>query len=212
MKTRMKIGFLIFVFGCGCGFMYKHHSDDICRIENEIQILKSESEIENENCVCVKCINENRIEFSEFEFIEDFESQKIISEIQVPFYEITNEERETICNIVAGEAIGESYKCKKLVAQCIFNSMTINDYTPTQVRKEYRYDGWWPECRTLYPDAWADVEKAVEEIFDYGNFEVYDSIEYFYSTKYCTSKWHESLRFVIQDGSTRFFSKFEKAC
>lgn len=209
------IGFLIFGI-----YLWKTEGS------NEIEIPKMDSQIANSDSIADSGYSALYIGFSDLDSKCNFENLETVIESpteinldyelniepenEIPFYSITDDDRRVLHNIVAGEAIGESYRCKKLVAQCLMNSMSMTGKSASQIRKSKGYDGYWPECKTLYPEAWKDVEKAVSEVFDKGNVEVNDTIEYFYATNVCYSAWHESLRLVTQEGYTRFFSEYPK--
>ena len=103
--------------------------------------------------------------------------------------------------MVMGEAGGESYEGQVLVAQCIFNACEIDDLTPSEVRTAFQYSGW-----NDYPSD--SVKKAVSAVFDEGYKITDEPILYFYAYTWSTSGWHETQRFVIEEGSHRFFARW----
>lgn len=123
----------------------------------------------------------------------------------VPAVPITDEEREYVHAIVAGEAEGESIEGKMGVAQCIANAMYKDKIRPEDVRVEYGYEGWNPNLKFENAEAWAEVEEAVSRVFDDGEIVVVKPILYFYAPNRCSSSWHESLEFAIEIGNHRFF-------
>ena len=118
-------------------------------------------------------------------------------------FKLSDQERHVVESIVMGEAEGESYTGKLLVAQCILNATLKEGLPPSQIRVEYKYSGW-----NENPDD--DVKNAVSEIFDYGYKVVDEEILYFYAPKYVDSTWHESLKHVITEGGHKFFTLWEE--
>lgn len=118
----------------------------------------------------------------------------------VNYYYLSDSERHVVECIVQGEAGGESFKGKKLVAQCIVNACIESSLQPSEVKKAYKYSGWNTNVSE-------DTKKAVSEIFDYGYMVVDEPILYFYSPKYCNSSWHETQQYIITEGGHKFFSK-----
>lgn len=125
------------------------------------------------------------------------------------WFPISESERKTIEYIVSGEAKGESFKGKKLVAQCIYSAMKCDELSAEEVRIQYQYSGWDENLEFENPEAYAEVQKAVSEVFDDGLLEVNDWIFWFYAPKYCSGSWHETQRFVIEEGGHKFFGKLE---
>lgn len=130
---------------------------------------------------------------------EDLENEPQVQEVA---YKLSDYERWVVECIVMGEAQGESYKGKLLVAQCILNACLKDGLTPSQVRQVYKYSGW-----NENPDI--DVKNAVSDIFDYGHKVVDEPILYFYAPKYIHSNWHETQKHVITEGGHKFFAEWE---
>ena len=122
-------------------------------------------------------------------------------EYDIPAYNLTDADRETIWHIVQGEAGGESYDGKLWVATCLLNAMRKNDMSAEEVRVAYQYAGW---AETVSDD----TKKAVSQVFDFGDA-THDSVLWFYAPKWCDSEWHESQNFVAEIGGHRFFSPWE---
>lgn len=123
-------------------------------------------------------------------------------ENDIPAYNLTEADRETIWHIVQGEAGGESYEGKLWVATCLLNAMRKNDMSAEEVRVAYQYSGW---AETVSDD----TKKAVSQVFDFGDV-TNDSVLWFYAPKLCESAWHESQKFVAEIGGHRFFSPWEE--
>ena len=124
---------------------------------------------------------------------------------QVPFIEISDDDRYIVECVVAGEAGGHSYELMKAVAQCMAISMDMRKMSADEVRQEHQYHGYNPELEQTDPSAWAMVCSAVSEIFDDGNFVVYEPIEYFYNPSYGGGDFHEKMDFIIEIEGVRFF-------
>ena len=121
-------------------------------------------------------------------------------EAESVYYELTDEERTVVENIVMGEAGGEPYDGQVLVAQCILNAAVKDGLKPSEIRTEYRYSGW-------NENPTESVKTAVSEVFDNGVKVVEEPILYFYAPARARSNWHESLDFVIEVGGHRFFKE-----
>lgn len=128
---------------------------------------------------------------------------------QVPFIEISDDDRYIVECVVAGEAGGHSYELMKAVAQCMAISMDMRKMSADEVRQEHQYHGYNPELEQTDPSAWAMVCSAVSEIFDDGNFVVYEPIEYFYNPTYGGGDFHEKVDFIIEIDGVRFFRDVE---
>lgn len=127
----------------------------------------------------------------------------------VPFIEISDDDRYIVECVVAGEAGGHSYELMKAVAQCMAISMDMRKMSADEVRQEHQYHGYNPELEQTDPSAWAMVCSAVSEIFDDGNFVVYEPIEYFYNPSYGGGNFHEKMDFIIEIDGVRFFRDVE---
>lgn len=128
---------------------------------------------------------------------------------QVPFIEISDDDRYIVECVVAGEAGGHSYELMKAVAQCMAISMGMRKMSADEVRQNHQYHGYNPELEHTDPSAWAMVCSAVSEIFDDGNFVVYEPIEYFYNPSYGGGDFHEKMDFIIEIEGVRFFRDME---
>ena len=110
-----------------------------------------------------------------------------------PFFEISNQDRETIQYIVAGEAGYEPIKGKMAVTQCLLNSMKKENCNAKQARKIYQYSGWKTNLNSESPEMWAEVKEAVNRVFDDGEFVSENPILFFYAPKYSSGKFHRTL-------------------
>jgi len=117
----------------------------------------------------------------------------------IPYFEITEEERAVVEHIVSGEAKGESYLGQVLVAQCILNACLQDGLRPDEVRVQYQYSGWSKEVSD-------ETKQAVSDVFDYGKLAVDDNILWFYAPKYTKGKFHNTQKFIIQEGGHKFFA------
>ena len=127
----------------------------------------------------------------------------------VPFIEISDNDRYVVECVVAGEAGGHSYPLMKAVAQCMAISMDMRQMSADEVRQEHQYHGYNSSLEQTDPYAWAMVCSAVSEIFDDGNFVVYEPIEYFYNPSYGGGDFHEKMDFIIEIEGVRFFRDVE---
>lgn len=130
---------------------------------------------------------------------------EIEEEIKPPVYALDDYERWVIMCIIAGEAGAEPYDGKKAVAQCILNAMVKEGYTAEQVRTEYQYSGWNSEIENSYPDVWAEIAEAVDDVFINGDFVSDNPILFFYAPAICYSGWHEAQEFDSEISGHRFF-------
>lgn len=127
----------------------------------------------------------------------------------VPFIEISDNDRYVVECVVAGEAGGHSYPLMKAVAQCMAISMDMRQMSADEVRQEHQYHGYNSSLEQTDPYAWDMVCSAVSEIFDDGNFVVYEPIEYFYNPSYGGGDFHEKMDFIIEIEGVRFFRDVE---
>ena len=129
---------------------------------------------------------------------------------------LTNSERHVVESIVAGESGNQPFDGKKLVAQCIYNAMLRDNMSPSQVRKQYSYDGYKDidefekECLKAYGNTNAadECRQAVKEIFDNCSMPTDDFVLFFYAPAHSKGTWHENAKtlkpitYVNEDGST----------
>lgn len=129
---------------------------------------------------------------------------------------LTDSERHVVESIVAGESGNQPFVGKKLVTQAIYNGMLRDNMSPSQVRKQYSYDGYKDidefekECLKAYGNTNAadECRQAVKEIFDNYSMPTDDFVLFFYAPAHSKGTWHENAKtlkpitYVNEDGST----------
>lgn len=129
---------------------------------------------------------------------------------------LTDSERHVVESIVAGESGNQPFVGKKLVAQAIYNSMLRDNISPSQVRKQYSYNGYKDidefekECLKAYGNTNAadECRQAVKEIFDDCSMPTDDFVLFFYAPAHSKGTWHENAKtlkpitYIKEDGST----------
>lgn len=129
---------------------------------------------------------------------------------------LTDSERHVVESIVAGESGNQPFVGKKLVCQAIYNGMLRDNMSPSQVRKQYSYDGYKDidefekECLKAYGNTNAadECRQAVKEIFDDYSMPTDDFVLFFYAPAHSKGTWHENAKtlkpitYVNEDGST----------
>lgn len=129
---------------------------------------------------------------------------------------LTDSERHVVESIVAGESGNQPFVGKKLVCQAIYNGMLRDNMSPSQVIKQYSYDGYKDidefekECLKAYGNTNAadECRQAVKEIFDNYSMPTDDFVLFFYAPAHSKGTWHENAKtlkpitYVNEDGST----------
>lgn len=129
---------------------------------------------------------------------------------------LTDSERHVVESIVAGESGNQPFDGKKLVGQAVYNAMLRDNMSPSQVRKQYSYDGYKDidefekECLKAYGNTNAadECRQAVKEIFDNYSMPTDDFVLFFYAPAHSKGIWHENAKtlkpitYVNEDGST----------
>lgn len=129
---------------------------------------------------------------------------------------LTDSERHVVESIVAGESGNQPFVGKKLVAQAVYNGMLRDNMSPSQVRKQYSYDGYKDidefekECLKAYGNTNAadECRQAVKEIFDDYSMPTDDFVLFFYAPAHSKGTWHENAKtlkpitYINEDGST----------
>lgn len=208
MKTKQKIGIQnrLLIYGAGLGIL-------ICGIGIEIAILKNEIQNAERKIQFDNYIAETTNLFQNFDFqILNWESAEEITlengpenSNPSPFFPLSDQDRQIVYYIVAGEAGNEPIEGKMLVAQCLLHAMTKDQITASEVRKKYLYSGWREDLESTAPKAWAEVCEAVSRVFDDGEFVSDKPILFFYAPKYAKGRWHETLNHDQELGGHRFF-------
>ena len=178
--------------------------------ENKVEI-ETDKEGKTEESIKVTELveTEKNIETNKVETIEPIKitETKIVDEPEQPIeveslFCLSDYERNVAECIVMGEAGNQSYEGQILVAQCLFNACLKEGLKPSEIKTEYRYSGW-------HENPSDSVKNAVSAVFDDGYKMTEEFILYFYAPKYSKSKWHESQRFVIEEGGHRFFAGWD---
>ena len=194
LNQKIKNGILVGIIGIEFLFL----KNEIQILNQKIENLKTEIEITKTDCKIDFDIPETLV-FDD----GNIRPQEIV--YKKSFFEISKEEKEIICNIVAGEAKGESVEGKMAVAQCICNAMLKDGLSAIEVKNQYQYFGWDSELKNTNSELWVEIENAVYRVFDNGEVVSDKPILYFYAPKYVKSKWHESLSHALTIGGHRFF-------
>ena len=115
-------------------------------------------------------------------------------------HELTDDERALAEQIVACEAGADSLEGQMSVAQCLYDSATLDGLTIQQVFKKYGYS-------TLYNrKVTAENELAVSMVFDYGAKISDKPIQWFVTPAAAPGSWHEcGATFAGQFGAHRFY-------
>ena len=115
-------------------------------------------------------------------------------------HELTDDERALAEQIVACEAGADSLEGQMAVAQCLYDSATLDGLTIQQVFKKYGYS-------TLYNrKVTAENELAVSMVFDYGAKISDKPIQWFLTPAAAPGSWHEcGATFAGQFGAHRFY-------
>ena len=180
-----------------------------------------ENDVEN-NDEPVYNFSDMSIQYSEGQTSESKTSEPEQTEPKTSTYRyaylihLTDSERHVVESIVAGESGNQPFVGKKLVAQAIYNGMLRDNMSPSQVRKQYSYDGYKDidefekECLKAYGNTNAadECRQAVKEIFDNYSMPTDDFVLFFYAPAHSKGTWHENAKtlkpitYVNEDGST----------
>ena len=145
-------------------------------------------------------IDPPKVEIKPIELIQDVVD--VDPDDVAPVFELSDYERWVVECIVMGEAEGESWDGKVLVAQCILNACLKDGIQPSEVRVKYKYSGWKENPNN-------DVMTAVKAVFDNGHKVTDEPILYFYAPKYSKGRFHETQCHVITEGGHKFFKEWE---
>lgn len=180
-----------------------------------------ENNVEN-NDEPVYIFSDMSIQYSEGQTSESQTSEPEHTEPKTSTYRyaylihLTDSERHVVESIVAGESGNQPFVGKKLVAQAVYNGMLRDNMSPSQVRKQYSYDGYKDidefekECLKAYGNTNAadECRQAVKEIFDNCSMPTDDFVLFFYAPAHSKGTWHENAKtlkpitYVKEDGST----------
>lgn len=172
-------------------FVSKTSSEDV------IQNQPKEIEIENEIFYTVEPLHP--VDISEVEKVNANTEIEIENEIDVPYYTLTDYERFVAESIVAGEAGDRNFEGKLATASCLINAALKDNISVSEVRSQYRYNGWKDinkfesECLQAYGNTKLsdEVRQAVAQVFDEGKI-LNENILYFYNPNIVHSSFHEN--------------------
>lgn len=115
-------------------------------------------------------------------------------------YELTDDERLEIAQVLTAEADGEPFAGKVAVAQCILQTCEDTDMRPHEVLSMYSYS-------KRRPDPSGESLEAVAAVFDFGYVATTEPIKYFYAPALTDSEWHESQVYVMTINNHKFFKE-----
>lgn len=145
-----------------------------------------------------KAVDDSHDEKSSAAQIEYIVHTKIINFSQAN-YELTDSERMLAEQIVACEAGADEFVGQLAVAQCLYDSVIIDDVDLHTVFKNYGY--------RLYTRQITNENKlAVSAVFDYGAKVSEKPIQWFVTPTAASKSWHEKYAlFDAQYGAHRFY-------
>lgn len=112
---------------------------------------------------------------------------------------LSDEDRKLACQIVQGEAGGEGFEACCVVAQCLRDTfLEFNCSSIKEVQTKFKYDGWKEEYSQ-------DAINAVNFIFDQNRSAIAHRVMFFYATNICSSRWHETQKYIVTINKTRVF-------
>lgn len=176
--------------------------------------------VENNNDESVYIFSDMSVQYSQSSSLKQDSSTSEPEQISTYRYayliHLTDSERHVVESIVAGESGNQPFVGKKLVAQAVYNGMLRDNMSPSQVRKQYSYDGYKDidefekECLKAYGNTNAadECRQAVKEIFDNYSMPTDDFVLFFYAPAHSKGTWHENAKtlkpitYVNEDGST----------
>ena len=115
-------------------------------------------------------------------------------------YNLTDDERLEIAQVLTAEADGEPFAGKVAVAQCILQTCEDTDMRPHEVLSMYSYS-------KRRPDPSDEALAAVAAVFDFGYVATTEPIKYFYAPALTDSEWHESQDYVMTINNHKFFKE-----
>ena len=168
----------------------------VSKISPEIQ-NQNNSYLYNSNHPAVSIVQQ---EEKEPEVIVETVTETRIVNFSQGKHELTDDERALAEQIVACEAGADSLEGQMAVAQCLYDSATLDGLTIQQVFKKYGYS-------TLYNrKVTAENELAVSMVFDYGAKISDKPIQWFVTPAAAPGSWHEcGATFAGQFGAHRFY-------
>ena len=138
----------------------------------------------------------------EHDEVEEVEEDEVLEHIETTF-QLSDEERYIVEQVVMSECGNEPYEGIVAVAQCVYNTAVYKNMSPAAV---VQVPGQYASMSSK--DANGNVKKAVSQVFDSEEFYVEEPIMFFYAPKYSAGTWHESspnLEYVCTIGGHKFF-------
>lgn len=139
--------------------------------------------------------------------VEDTESTVLTTPAEVVRdknpYDLSDDERACILEVLTGECRGESFIGQMAIAQCIRDASEYYDIRPKEVIQRFKYHKENPEvAEPLIRD---NMKLAIQNVFDEGARITPSRIMFFYNPSMVESNWHESQKYVITIDHHRFF-------
>lgn len=118
-------------------------------------------------------------------------------------YELTDFERQLVCEVVMAESGNQPYCGQMAVAQCLLNACEKDGIRPEEAVREYQYTP-----NRVEPSE--SVQRAVSAVFDRGEVAIDETILWFYAPKHVDgTPWHETQRHVLTINDHKFFAEKE---
>ena len=126
-----------------------------------------------------------------------------------PVMNLSAQELYVVESLVAGEAGNQPYNGMQAVAQCIMNAMLKDNLTPSQVRSQYKYSGWYDidKFYSINPTQGQLVKDAVDSVFFRGET-VTDAYILWFCNPSITGRnnWHFTQNLIMEIEDHAFFA------
>lgn len=126
-----------------------------------------------------------------------------------PVMTLSAQELYVVESLVAGEAGNQPYNGMQAVAQCIMNAMLKDNLTPSQVRSQYKYSGWYDidKFYSINPTQGQLVKDAVASVFFRGET-VTDAYILWFCNPSITGRnnWHFTQNLIMEIEDHAFFA------
>ena len=126
-----------------------------------------------------------------------------------PVMNLSAQELYVVESLVAGEAVNQPYNGMQAVAQCIMNAMLKDNLTPSQVRSQYKYSGWYDidKFYSVNPTQGQLVKDAVASVFFRGET-VTDAYILWFCNPSITGRnnWHFTQNLIMEIEDHAFFA------
>lgn len=118
-------------------------------------------------------------------------------------YELTDFERQLVCEVVMAESGNQPYCGQMAVAQCLLNACEKDGIRPAEAVEVYQYTS-----NRVEPSE--SVCEAVSAVFDRGEVATEEYILWFYApARVNGTPWHETQRHVLTVNDHKFFAEVE---